>query len=364
MFSYQSLAARVKVDDKSTSMVTRNRLARYRRPDPNILTPRQQQLAQILSSTDADSTNFDATELSNLIHPFLSYFEQELQDRLEHYYQPVLDYCCFPPTVDKAQSMVDMTKKIAVVMKDPKERFKGGREISMNMVLNAISTSNGTDKTASKAIPPVDVKQGMFSLLGFLTMLFEIPKDCSDKKLCISKPEDPYILIMEIEDQPQSVLADANRSMFREALLSYRLLFGQDIDSRWLFDSHEKKRASKGGYTDLLLVQLCSQSKNTSKLMNDQACYEQAFYDSVIDFPHYGRRLEILQRYISTKKSRTVKDLWYDRRDPEKWVLIWIVLMLTVVTILLSLVQIGLGVSQVRLAQVQVRLAELSLVQK
>lgn len=148
---------------------------------------------------------------------------------------------------------------------------------------------------------------------------------------------------MDIWNQPESALADANRSMFREALLSYRLLFGQDLDSRRLFNSQEKKRASNGGYTDRLLVQLCGHSKDICKVTDDDTFFEQAFYDSVIDFPHFGPRLEALQKYVSARKPRNIKDLWHDRRDPGQWVLIWIVLILTVVTILLSLVQIGLG---------------------
>lgn len=160
---------------------------------------------------------------------------------------------------------------------------------------------------------------------------------------------------------PKSTLADANRSMFREALLTYRLLFGQNFNSRRLFNKKERKRASKDGHIDQWLIRLCSSPKEISKLTGDDTFYEQAFYDSVIDFPHYGPRLEVLQKYVSAKKSRNIKDLWQDRRDPEKWVLIWIVLILTVVTILLSLVQIGLGACQVRLAQVQVKLAEMAL---
>ena len=169
---------------------------------------------------------------------------------------------------------------------------------------------------------------------------------------------------MDDWEQPDNILANVNRSMFREALLSYRLIFGQNLDSRRLFRFQEKKRASKDGYTDQLLVRLCGNSKDISVMSEDHTLYEQAFYDSVVDFPHYGPRLEILQRYVSARKSRNIKDLWQDRRDPERWVLIWIVLMLTVVTIVLSLVQIGLGACQVRLAQVQVELAKRALVEE
>ncbi|KAL9035570.1 MAG: hypothetical protein Q9180_004793, partial [Flavoplaca navasiana] len=100
---------------------------------------------------------------------------------------------------------------------------------------------------------------------------------------------------MEIWNQDETELADANRSMFREALLSYRLLFGQNFDSRSLFRSREEKRASSDGYIDHLLVRLCGSSKDISTLTDDDTFYEQAFYDSVIDFPHYGPRLEVLQ---------------------------------------------------------------------
>ncbi|KAL8892043.1 MAG: hypothetical protein Q9192_005669 [Flavoplaca navasiana] len=124
---------------------------------------------------------------------------------------------------------------------------------------------------------------------------------------------------MDDWEQPDSILADANRSMFREALLSYRLIFGQNLNSRRLFRFQEKKRASKDGYTDQLLVRLCRNSKDISVMSEDHTLYEQAFYDSVVDFPHYGPRLENLQRYVSARKSRNIKDLWQDRRDPERW---------------------------------------------
>ena len=42
--------------------------------------------------------------------------------------------------------------------------------------------------------PPANVKQGIFSFLGFMTMLFEIPRDISTEELHLSKPMDPLIL--------------------------------------------------------------------------------------------------------------------------------------------------------------------------
>lgn len=145
--------------------------------------------------------------------------------------------------------------------------------------------------------------------------------------------------------------ADANRAMFQETLLTYRILFGQDRDARRLFRSQEKERASAGGITDPLLIRLCGDDQDIAQLTHEDIFHEQDFYDSAIDFPWYGNHLVFLQEYTSRRKARNVKDLWRDRRDPERWVLVWLVIILTVISIVLSLVQIGLGAAQVRLAQ-------------
>ncbi|KAL8882619.1 MAG: hypothetical protein Q9198_000411 [Flavoplaca austrocitrina] len=368
---------------------------------------------------------------------------------MKTFYEPILTHCGFPVVDNGSKAIIELIHLIVKAFLE-KER----REISIDMVIRAVRKENGID--LPKEDIPTDVKQGMFSLLGFLTMLFDIPKDFSEDHLYLSERIDPFILYTHkpieetafpvgtliaslgvfiprrkkqeprsienwppkqqpsmdlnsstlnayalinigklkiewselfsmhlrfdrntrtvtffrfpsfcalncsqpgektlfdhiIDDwrQPVSAAVDPNRSMFREALLSYRLLFGQSSDSRRLFRSHEKSRASQGGYTDQLLVRLCGQSRTIVQTTDDDTFYEQAFYDSVIDFPHYGHRLEELQR-----------------RDIERWVLNWYVLMLTIVTIVLALVQIGLKACQVRLAQVQVELAKRALVEE
>ncbi|KAL8966240.1 MAG: hypothetical protein Q9183_003458 [Haloplaca sp. 2 TL-2023] len=145
-------------------------------------------------------------------------------------------------------------------------------------------------------------------------------------------------------------ISEANRSMFREALLTYRLLFGQDTRSRALFNGEERKRAGADGNMDLLLLRLCGQKDNISSLVMDASISEQAFYDSVVDFPFFGRRLEILERYARSRKPRGLADLWYDRRDPGQWALVWVFLIVGAIAIILSLVQIGLAAAQLRVA--------------
>lgn len=144
----------------------------------------------------------------------------------------------------------------------------------------------------------------------------------------------------------EAVVAAANRSMLGETLLSYRLLFGQDAVSRAQFMDEEIKRASADGALDQLLVQLCGAKKSISSLVLDDSIREQAFYDSVFDFPFYEPRLQVLQRYTKARKSRDLRDLWHDRRDPAQWVLIWVFLTVGGITILLSVAQVGLAAAQ------------------
>ena len=86
--------------------------------------------------------------------------------------------------------MIHLLKTIVNVMKDPAERL--GREISINMVIKAICKRNAV--VSPDGEPPANVKQGIFSLLGFMTMLFEIPRNFSTAELYLSKPMDPLIL--------------------------------------------------------------------------------------------------------------------------------------------------------------------------
>jgi uncharacterized integral membrane protein len=75
------------------------------------------------------------------------------------------------------------------------------------------------------------------------------------------------------------------------------------------------------------------------------------------DFPHYGQKLCTIQEYIDKHRPRRVIDLWRDRRDPEKTLTLWAVLILGIIGIILSLVQTLLNAVQVSLAYRQLKQA-------
>ena len=164
-------------------------LGRHRVHVEGGLLDRQQQLGKAMFKLASNPTIKDATPTSILTQGFISFLEHELQKRVMDYYQPILHHCGFPTSDNKA-SIVELVQMVADVMKDSKERR--GRSISMVMVIKAVCRRNNV--VFHDRDPPVAVKQGMFSLLGLMTMLFEIPRDFSQNKLYISKPVNPVIL--------------------------------------------------------------------------------------------------------------------------------------------------------------------------
>ncbi|KAL8783049.1 MAG: hypothetical protein Q9213_004896 [Squamulea squamosa] len=461
-------------------------LQKHRRPAAHSRAHRQKRLAEALfqaaspSVINGYSANLPATR------PFIAYLEQGLQDRVEDFFQPILDNCGFNRSDDTADSIISLVEVVANYIKNETER-----EFSMDDVYEALCAKNGVAIEAGKI--PVNVKQGMLCLFGYLTMLFNIPKAFSDDTLDISEPRNPLIMstqrpientghaigrllntfvsivprptkkplpsvnnwhprqlrslelstsVMNVHaftkigkitlvwssllsahlifdekrrtlmlfrfpsfcalnccplekrtlfnqwvgpheqiqakprtDTPYSILDDdsgpegptvmaqdvVNRSMFQETLLTYRLLFGQNRHSQWLYRTKEKKRASANGQTDPLLNRLCGDRKDISNLTEEDIFYEEAFYDSAIDFPNYEKRLTVLHNYISPRKPQNVMDLWRDRRDLERWVVIWFVIILTIVTVVQSAIQIILGGFQVKIGNAQVRLSQAQL---
>lgn len=140
--------------------------------------------------------------------------------------------------------------------------------------------------------------------------------------------------------------AKANHSLFRETLLSYRLLLGQNPRSRAWFKKEVKNIRNLHSSIDPLLVQLCGEERSLSTLVDDDRIQEQAFYDSDTDFAFYKERLEELEEYISARKVRNIRELWYDRRDPGQWVLVSVFLIVGGAAVVLSIVQVALAAAQ------------------
>ncbi|KAL8774590.1 MAG: hypothetical protein Q9209_000963 [Squamulea sp. 1 TL-2023] len=451
-------------------------LHRYRRAVADPRTQRQKRLAKALFSAATPSTIVDITLDSDAINPLVVVLEQGLQDRVQDFYQPILDSCGFDLTDDKADSIITLVEAVAGYIRNETER-----QFNINSVYEAMCKKNG--KVTKAGNIPINVRQGLFSLFGYLTMLFDTPnfknpspreRSFSATTLAILEPFNPLILMTEKPidhtnkeigrllgsfgdfvprpkkkplasirqwppKQPDSLelstsvmniyaltnigkikliwsdlfgahlmfdndkrtltlfrfptfcalnhcpaekrtLFDhimdadsgpdgptvmgqdiANRSMFQETLLTYRLLFGQNRHARWLYNTREKKRASAHGKTDPLLNRLCGERKNISHLTKEDIFYERGFYNSKKDFPHYEKRFIILHTYTKDRKARNVRDVWRDRREPERWVVVWFAVIFSIVTIVLSLIQIFLGGVQVKIGKAQVRLAEAQL---
>ncbi|KAI0545210.1 hypothetical protein F4679DRAFT_562061 [Xylaria curta] len=149
-------------------------------------------------------------------------------------------------------------------------------------------------------------------------------------------------------------------SIYREILLSYRLLFGQSSKSRTLMKQYLHQLKRDGDYVDPFLVTLCttpiSSFHDKSSLLQEifpnstldvhGRFKESSTYSAQDDFPIYGFRLQTLQRYSMRQRPSRVKDLWCDRRNPLQWYTFWTVLWIGGATIILSSLQLAVSIAQ------------------
>ncbi len=123
--------------------------------------------------------------------------------------------------------------------------------------------------------------------------------------------------------------------LLEEILLSYRLIFGQDQRSRRLFKKLRPFDGVPREGQDRLLPELCGRKRFDCGIALD----EQEEYDVVGDFSHLRSRIVRLSGYASTKKPRSLRQLWVDNRDSAAWLTFWAVLVFGALGILLALVQ-------------------------
>lgn len=132
--------------------------------------------------------------------------------------------------------------------------------------------------------------------------------------------------------------------LLEEILLSYRLLFGQSKASRRLF--LKELRPFAGVPTegqDPLLTSLCGLKKLPKRW---EVRGESAEYDLSEDFPHLRNRLVRLVGLTAEKKPRTLREMWFDKRDSASWMTFWTVLIIGSLGLLLSFVQTVLQILQ------------------
>jgi hypothetical protein len=121
--------------------------------------------------------------------------------------------------------------------------------------------------------------------------------------------------------------------LLHEILLSYRLLFGQDKNSRRLFQSMEVFKGES--FEDYLLTELCDSKTLTLPTL----CKEREFYRLSRDFPILRSRIAVLQQQMTNLKPRGWREIWNDKRDSAQWYTFWAVIVFGGTGIALSFIQ-------------------------
>jgi hypothetical protein len=123
-------------------------------------------------------------------------------------------------------------------------------------------------------------------------------------------------------------LEDAS-DFYSEVLLSYRLIFGQDLSSAADFLLLVRDTPLSLDFHDPLLPALCGAKWPT----NDKAreAYEliaaedpSPQYRASIHFPFLGKRLLDIQSHVKGFHPNDFRSLWNDRRNRERWWTFWV----------------------------------------
>ncbi|MCJ1393043.1 hypothetical protein MMC18_005915 [Xylographa bjoerkii] len=159
---------------------------------------------------------------------------------------------------------------------------------------------------------------------------------------------------------------DHTSEFFREVLLSYRLIFGQQPRAWRAFNKSLKHwdkswHCSPGNAPDAdpMLTLLCGQSWEDDaprKVYNEidaEDPYEH--YIPHVSFPFLGQRILEVQNFVQTRNAHRLSALWYDRRNVSFWWTFWAVLLFGGLAVILSLFQLVFQIWQVVLAQQQLQ---------
>jgi hypothetical protein len=128
---------------------------------------------------------------------------------------------------------------------------------------------------------------------------------------------------------------DDIKALLQEILLSYRLLFGQSSRSRKEFRRERPFSRMPREAQDHFLSRICGKKRFNCPI----TLVERDEYDLAGDFPHLQSRIVRLHNYASSKKPRSIRQLWQDKRDSTAWLAFWSVLVFGSVSILLGLIQ-------------------------
>jgi hypothetical protein len=187
-----------------------------------------------------------------------------------------------------------------------------------------------------------------FDVLSSTLYLFRFPTFCAIHLLGQDKNQtNPTLHSCAAPPTNASYWAtyDDVNDLLRETLLSYRLLFGQHKASRRLFRSLHPFEDLSHGCEDVNLSELCGKKQSSfATWLRETDCYVLSK-----DFPILQSKLAVLAHQFSSKRPRTWKELWSDRRDSASWFTFWIILIVGGIGIILAFTQVILQIVQISL---------------
>lgn len=167
-------------------------------------------------------------------------------------------------------------------------------------------------------------------------LLFRYPS------LCVKEWRSSVIDCFASSDwRSQDPRADSDdiRSILRETLLSFRLLFGQSKAGRKHFRRLVKTSVELQGHGDQLLSVLCAEFHvEHPTVPKDRPIY---FLDR--DFPVLGGRIKLLMQDLKESRPEGWRQLLRDRRDTVQYWTFWLVAVFGALSIVLSLIQVILA---------------------
>jgi hypothetical protein len=123
--------------------------------------------------------------------------------------------------------------------------------------------------------------------------------------------------------------------LLKEIVLSYRLLFGQDQQSRRFYKKHFSNSRLPTYQPDELLLNLCTKTGGLPETLGP----DRESYRLSRDFPILRQRIAILQHQLSSVRPRGWLAMWRDKRDRAQWYTFWAVIMFGSLATFLALLQ-------------------------
>jgi hypothetical protein len=64
-------------------------------------------------------------------------------------------------------------------------------------------------------------------------------------------------------------------------------------------------------------------------------------------YPYFGERLKSLQDRYNKATPESLRQLWFDRRKPVEWAILWVALVVFILTVIFGIIGAVAGIMQV-----------------